>query len=202
MSRLRSTKSLDRPVARKLPKKTIVIYCEGELTEPDYFTAMKQAFKNSMVEIVAGVGVPLTIARKAAKEVKARKRQPFAEKDEVWAVFDHDEHPKVSEAIDICRRGAVCVAYSNPCFELWLILHFKDYDSSVDRHKVQDYFASVCSGYDRAKSKTANFENWIDKVTEAEERAERQAQNREAERMPLGPPYTSVYKLTRSIRQA
>jgi hypothetical protein len=32
-------------------------------------------------------------------------------------------HPRLKEALDLARRHGVQVAVSNPCFELWLVLH-------------------------------------------------------------------------------
>ena len=86
-------------------------------------------------------GVPDTLATKAAELARKlgllpgrrKAKNSFEENDEVWAVFDRDEHPNFDQAIDRCRRAGVRVARSNPCFELWLILHEKDYDRPDDR---------------------------------------------------------------------
>jgi hypothetical protein len=72
-----------------------------------------------MIEILteAGVGVPLTIARKAsekAAELRGSARDSFERDDQVWAVFDRDEHPSYEDSIQLCGAGGVHVARSNP----------------------------------------------------------------------------------------
>lgn len=48
--------------------------------------------------------------------------------DEVWAVFDWDEHAdEVASARGAASDAGVLVALSNPCFEVWLLWHFTDY---------------------------------------------------------------------------
>lgn len=99
--------------------------------------------------------MPRTIAEKAItkqKEIKNTK-QSYAKKDQVWAVFDEDEHPAVKEARDVCKRGNVGIAYSNPCFELWLILHHEEFDRPDDRHQIQRHFNTLCPDYDPDGSK-------------------------------------------------
>jgi hypothetical protein len=162
MSSSRRFKSLRRQVETKVPKPKIIIYSEGEKTEFDYFKEIERAFPCVLVdvEIIEGAGVPFTIAEKAtraAQEERYRnRRQSYAGRDEFWAVFDRDEHPNVPEAISRCRDANVGVAFSNPCFELWLILHFQDFDRPDHRHDVQRHLESICGDYDRAKRKTTD----------------------------------------------
>ena len=66
-----------------------------------------------------------------------RRKNSFEKNDEVWAVFDRDEHPKFDEAVSLCESNGLGVARSNPCFELWLILHERDYDRPDHRDAVQ-----------------------------------------------------------------
>jgi hypothetical protein len=41
-------------------------------------------------------------------------------------MFDRDEHPNFARAIDLADRHGIKLAMSNPCLELWFILHFED----------------------------------------------------------------------------
>lgn len=136
-------KSLGRRVAARRPRKTLVLFCEGSRTEPDYLEALKRDPKvraHSAVELrveVAGSGaVPLTLVKKAvvARE-RARKEQD--EIDEFWCVFDVEwprNHPHLAEAVALAGRNGIRLAISNPCFELWLVLHFSDHRSFLDSH--------------------------------------------------------------------
>ncbi len=54
---------------------------------------------------------------------------------QVWALFDRDQHTDIPEAFACLRehnttartagRGQIQVAFSNPSFDLWLLLHFQ-----------------------------------------------------------------------------
>ena len=52
--------------------------------------------------------------------------------DEVWCVFDMDvqnsdkDFANFDNSIDRAKSLGYNVAYSNDCFELWLLLHYKD----------------------------------------------------------------------------
>ncbi|WP_407457122.1 RloB family protein [Fibrobacter sp.] len=48
------------------------------------------------------------------------------EYDRVWAVFDKDEFDDFDDAIKLAESKNINCAWSNKCFELWLLLHFKD----------------------------------------------------------------------------
>jgi hypothetical protein len=134
--RRRSTggRTLKRKVAVRQPRKTLVIFCEGERTEPEYLEALKRkpsvrdvAAVDIRVETSHG-GAPLTLVSMAA-DARGRAISEEAEIDEFWCVFDVEwpvNHPNLKEAIDQAYYNEIGVAVSNPCFELWLILHFED----------------------------------------------------------------------------
>lgn len=49
--------------------------------------------------------------------------------NEVWAVFDKDQHPKAKEAFKLAEKDVdgkyVNIAFSSVCFEYYLLLHFE-----------------------------------------------------------------------------
>lgn len=192
--------NLKRPGPRREPKRRFILFCEGAKTEPAYFEAIKRARSSTLiaVEIVPAVGVPMTIAERAAEEAQTHRhrrgrRDSFEEGDQIWAVFDRDAHPHFEKAVMLCEQHGVKVARSDPCFELWLILHERDYDRPCDRHEAQRKF-ECRPEYD--------FDALVRRVEEAESRAEAQLRRREAEGAPCGNPSTTVFRLTRAIRDA
>jgi hypothetical protein len=60
--------------------------------------------------------------------------------DEVWCVFDVDEHPKLAEARDQANANGIQLAVSNPCFELWLLLHFQEHRAHAGGHAQGQVF--------------------------------------------------------------
>jgi len=121
-------KDLRRRTATRPERRTIVIFCEGEASEPDYLNALRRLphIRDSTsinIEIDPERGVPLTLVNRAIE------RSGDDEVDECWCVFDVEwpqHHPHLDRAIRLATRHGIRLAVSNPCFELWLILHFQD----------------------------------------------------------------------------
>jgi RloB-like protein len=86
------------------------------------------------VETGQGGSVPRTLVSMAVV-ARSRSIDEEAEIDEFWCVFDVEwprNHPGLREAIEQAGRNRIRLAVSNPCFELWLILHFQDQSAWLD----------------------------------------------------------------------
>ena len=137
----RKSRSLRRTVGIRPTRKTVLVFCEGTKTEPYYLKALQQeravqevASVEIQVDMKASGAVPLTLVA-AAAEARARSPRSQGDVDEVWCLFDVEwprNHPNLHEAIDRARAGGVELAISNPCFELWLALHFEDQTAWLD----------------------------------------------------------------------
>jgi hypothetical protein len=57
-----------------------------------------------------------------AATLASRTRDEF---DELWCVADVDEFD-LDRAVQAAEAGRVRLAVSNPCFEVWLLLHFEE----------------------------------------------------------------------------
>jgi hypothetical protein len=122
----------ERRPARGAPSRSVkrrpLIVCEGQVTEPDYFRRFERWARNNTVQVRIHDrhGVPLTLVRwaadlKRAAESAARKEgDSFVAFDEVWCVFDVDDHPNLNDTRQLARARGIDLAVSNPCFELWL----------------------------------------------------------------------------------
>jgi hypothetical protein len=200
-----------RPSVRE-PKRRFTIFSEGRNTEPTYFRALAEACIKALIEVIVvpSVGVPYTIAEQASKRARElgvspsvrRRRDSYEEGDEVWAVFDRDTHPRIKDAVELCKKNRVGIADSNSCFELWLILHEADYDKPDASRAAQNYLRKLRPEYDPTSRKLTNCSELIARIEEAEKRAEAQLERRESEGVPNGVPSTTVFRLTRSIRNA
>ena len=199
--------NLKRRGPNREPKRRFTLFCEGAKTEPAYFTAIGRACPDTLIAVKDGVGVPMTVAEQAAAEAESRKRgrkrrESFEEGDQVWAVFDRDQHPRFNDAVALCKQHGIGVARSNPCFELWLILHERDHDKPCTRQDVQRELECLRPEYDKRRAKTPDCADMVCRVEEAEERAEAQLRRREEEGATRGNPSTTVFRLTRAIRSA
>jgi hypothetical protein len=127
-------KDLSRRAGARPERRTVVVFCEGEASEPDYINALKrlpEVRQNTSIniEIDPGQGVPLTLVKRAVD----RKRCDD-EVDECWCLFDVEwpkNHPNLAEAIQLASAHGISLAVSNPCFELWLILHLEDHTAFI-----------------------------------------------------------------------
>ncbi len=63
---------------------------------------------------------------------RALKQLEVEDSDDVWIVLDVDHHFKkghrtgTERALALCSQQAFSVVFSNPCFELWILLHTEE----------------------------------------------------------------------------
>jgi len=79
----------------------------------------------------ANGGSPLSIVKKAANDSVLQIDEKL--KNGKAALFDYDQkEPEFIQAIKICQSKKVCSAYSIVNFDLWIILHKKEYSKKVE----------------------------------------------------------------------
>ena len=202
---------LDRKTpARRLPKPIILIVCEGKVTEPKYFLDFKDRKGNGLVAVksIGGCGVPISVVERAAAEKFDLARQARKSPDsfdahyEVWAVFDRDAHPagQVPQALELAKTTGVQVAYSNPCFELWVLMHFGCYGKPGHHHETQDALKKAMPSYCHRKNPIFDMSELDRRYDEAVRNAKQALHLRAAEHAPMGDPSTTVHELTERIR--
>lgn len=131
-SKIRGAKDFSRRGSKKSPYETILIVCEGEKTECNYFLDLCRFHRlnTANIIIVNGKGsAPINVVDYAIEYA-----EKTADIDHVMCVFDCDEHSTFNRAIDKLRRhrpkrnskskSQYHAFTSTPCFELWLLLHF------------------------------------------------------------------------------
>ncbi len=197
---------LKRKTKNRNPLARIVIYCEGEVTEYCYFEALRVLYRIQPVHLkTVGMGSgPKQVAERAVRHCQANRRDLNKNKanftDQVWVVFDRDEHQDYKSTIRRCEDVGIQAAYSNPCFELWLILHDCDMDQPLTRHEAQ----RICRerGLFSQGSEKKPSPQLVDnkRVLLAEQRAVQQLRKRLEEDLQYGPPSTNVGSLTKMLR--
>lgn len=185
-------------------KPRILVVAEGEKTEKQYLEGFWKACRNPRVSIKVAdeQGVPMTLV-KTAKQYKQEAKQDAArEKDEnlaydsVWCMFDIDEHPNVGNAKEMARDNNIDLAISNPCIELWLLLHFRDNPGMQHRDKIEQMLKKHVPGY----NKTVDYDKYSNGYSQAVSRAERMDNLAIEADEPGRNPTTGVYELTELIR--
>ena len=119
--------------------------------------------------------------------------------DEIWCVFDIDEHPNVHDAIQKADTNGIRLAISNPCIELWFILHFEDQTAFLDRHAAQSQSSTLL---ECGKTLTSEATGILYETFEpARDRAIALDRKHEGDRAPVGSnPSSGVWTLIESIR--
>ena len=128
--------------ARKL-----YLFCEGEGTEPDYFTFFKDLSSNlEIITLPPESGTDplklMELAKSKLLEENSRYIMDYLANDSVWFVIDTDSwerEGKITPLREFCAANNTAfpkkltevkpysawnVVQSNPCFEIWLYYHF------------------------------------------------------------------------------
>jgi hypothetical protein len=110
--------------------KLIIIAAEGTNTEKKYFDDLTEAYIASNVHVkvldrIEEGSDPKTVLK--ALDVFRKQYSLRLGYDELWLVIDVDRwHKKhLSDVGSLCSQKNYGYAVSNPCFELWILLHLK-----------------------------------------------------------------------------
>lgn len=120
----------------------LLLFVEGSRTEQDYFTYLHRRYRRHVSLAIDDFrGGPLQLVERAVERQKDEARNERKGRgrahDAVWCVFDIDEHPNVEAAVDLAAANGVNLAISNPCIELWFLLHFVDQTAFIERDRAQ-----------------------------------------------------------------
>ena len=137
-----------------------VIVCEGSKRESDYFgffDRLTPKIKLKTIESKEGKTAPKHLLKNALEVLEQQKG--VEDFDELWFVFDKDrwEESQIHELIGECKeKYRWNYAISNPCFEVWLYYHIKDFIPSLEKiNKCKSWKNHVdnlvLGGFDSAK---------------------------------------------------
>ena len=199
--------SLRREIATRTPKRTFMVFCEGEKTEPDYLTALKNepdVYDVASVSIQVAEdprgAVPYTLVS-AAAEFNSRSSEEAGEVDEVWCLFDVEcpgSHPNLQEAVDLANQNGIRLAISNPCFELWLALHFEDHRDCL----TTDEAVELRSSHDGSSDKSVDGPAYMPRRNKAYPRAKflEGMHRREDNAFPNDNPSSGMFRFLEAVQ--
>lgn len=141
--------------------------CGAEATERDYL--------RGLVAQVANPAVTVRITAKSCspsqlvKYAKVQRDLSPTDFDEVWCVFDVDEFQDVPRAVAMAQEAGIDIAVSNPCFELWPILHFAAHNGYAGTYReLLPHLTRHLPRYDKSRLDFRHFaEGWRDALTRA-----------------------------------
>jgi hypothetical protein len=182
------------------------VFTEGRVTERGYLTYWRRRHRKTVLLTLDDFhGAPLQLVKHAVKakqfSEKEERRNRGKAYDQVWCIHDVDEHEGLREAKDLADRHGIHLAISNPCIELWFILHFEDQTAYIDRHDAQSR-AEDLLGCGKSLSDAA-----LDRLDDGLDEAKARAQALDAKHLgdvspPGSNPSSSVWRLIDVIRAA
>ena len=194
-------RSLKRARPHRIPKPRILIICEGAETEPLYFDhfRIERHLRKELLSIIGKeCGThPKTVVEYARKLHREARRDGF-DYDIVWCVFDRDSHERIHEAFEQARANCFEVAFSNPSFELWFLLHFQEQGASIERKKAVHKLKQHLPNYDKSEDV---YDKLVKRQDEAIRRARQLQRQHLGDEMPPPNPYTNVDALVEYLNQ-
>ncbi|HDY7430000.1 TPA: RloB domain-containing protein [Vibrio vulnificus] len=175
---------------KKMPYPKFLIVCEDTVSGYHYLMQAVNHYKLSTANFcIVGLGQdPLSLVLEAENRYESEKTSIRPEFDFVFCVFDRDTHssyyPALSKIQSINKKLEIVdedknifvAINSDPCFEIWLILHYiytaKVYAPSQNKsaaNNVVSDLKSYISDYD--KSAKSVFTNTHEKLPTAFENA-------------------------------
>ncbi len=200
-------KKLARKQTNREELKRVIIACEGEVTEKNYF----QDFFDELIQDHHIAKTSLVIAKHKHTNPTGvlkdllNELEHDSDFEHKWIVIDRDEervggggHTKenFNSSLEIAKSKKINVGYSNPSFEIWYLLHFEFKNTAIDRDEVVEKLANII-GY--KKNQLGMFNMLKDSQINAISNAKRllatfeygQREHTPAEDNPL----TTVYRL-------
>jgi len=207
--RSRPITSFKRRESIRQPRERILIVCEGDKTEPKYFESLRAEFKLGTVIVVEGgewgsapisvVDYALSRDERVSRRRKTRQKGQTSEPPfgEVWCVFDVDQHESFHRAVDKARANGLELVVSNPAFEYWYLLHFRETDRPfADASEVIKSLKVYLPDYDKGDV----FDHLFDRTDEAVGRARRILANCPDQDDDFPNPSTLAFKLVEKLK--
>ena len=148
---------LNRKLRKLKPIPRMLIVCEGKLTEENYFSGVRRQFHipKELVRLELAKGNPKTVVDLAVslknKNLAQNTLSSGSRFEQVWCVFDRDSHAHIPDAQQKAQAHKIRIAFSNPCFELFLLLHFCDCYAELHRDLVRKILEEeYLPGYDKS----------------------------------------------------
>ncbi|MDP8267198.1 MAG: RloB family protein [Candidatus Tenebribacter davisii] len=178
--RKRKAEDLERKIGQeKEYLNSILIVCEGEKTEPNYF----KSFQVSGVKVeVRGTGNSNITLVNDALEIWKEYAKDDKYFEVIWCVFDRDsfsqqnynqaftmienEQNKLNREYGkkVNRDIKLKIAYSNQAFELWYLLHYDYHVNGINRSRYKEILTKKMGH--KYKKNDAGMYDFLQRLTE------------------------------------
>lgn len=190
---MRRENSQRRRSGSREPADRILIVCGGDVTEPSYFEGLRQFHRNPAIKVVIRKK-RVDPANLVTYAVRLRDNDVDSFED-VWCVVDVDDFD-LGPAVALAASENISLAVSNPCFEVWLLLHFANQTAPLTCYaEVARVLVKFVPDYCKSR---LDFTRYVDGLDRVVERARLLA---EPGREHLTNPASGVWQLVRKFNR-
>ncbi len=191
-----------RPSGGRGRRKRVHVSAEGSKTEKEYFSMINRMGKQEVwVEMVKHKSSDLEVVLEMMKNHLKHPDNKLREHDHAWLVVDKDsrDENKFDSLRKWCKHPQHELAISNPCFEYWLLLHYREPLPVQDCNECINKLSSeYIPNYDKDIPEGAEQELY-EGIPEAIRRARKQDSSLDEPRSKA--TYTTVYKLVEILTE-
>ncbi len=130
----------------------LVLVCEGKKTERNYFKHFKARNNGLRIEIPnTTVTDPENLVKFALSQIP-KYDLDLVHGDQIWCIFDVDTNTdeSIQKTVSLAKdKIRLCI--SNPCFEIWYLLHFNYTDQRVSSSDLQSRLKKYIPEYNKTK---------------------------------------------------
>ena len=144
----RRKRPLDRRITQLRDSKLIIIAVEGNRTEKQYFSIFRKT--RSQIKILSSDDNRSAPEYVLDRLISYKKEYDLDDNDELWLMIDVDRwgDRKLSEIAMHANQRGFDMAVSNPCFEVWLYLHFSFISGNISNcGRVKQILKNKIGGY-------------------------------------------------------
>jgi hypothetical protein len=172
---MRRKRPLDRKAKLVRDASLVIIASEDRYAVRQYFDFFESTrIQFRVLETQDGKSAPEHVLNRINEYIEEFE---VGEGDTFWVVCDCDHWVEPNHiqnltlVVQQCRQKGIQVALSNPCFDLWLLLHFADFpaDNVLTCNEVAKRLRAAAGSYD--KTKVYNLQIDHEKVSAAVKRA-------------------------------
>lgn len=194
-----------RNINSRKSKKVILVAFEGKnKTENNYFSNYRLRDKDYIIKLVPGNETdPINLVNKTIIKVKELGLN-LEENDRAYCIFDTDlderKNMQIIKARKLAKKYHIIMITSNPCIELWFLLHFEYTTAWLSNNDVINKLKKYYPKYE----KNINiFPEIKDKVSKAIKNAKKlesfQLDNNKIIGMVDANPSTEMYKIVEEL---
>lgn len=185
-------------------RKIILIAAEGKnRTERNYFTEFNRRQRNYHIIFAEGNNTdPVKVVTDAFTSSE-KKGLELKQEDKAYAVIDTDfgKEKQIRDARLLAKQNRVELLLSNPCFEIWILQHFRF--STRGYNTNSDVLEELKNRWPDYEKSTDSFADLMDRTEIAVENARRlkkyHIQNNSKVQIEDCNPSTNVYELVELI---